>query len=113
MSEYGQAWIVYLLAALALYAMLHYLSRNWRWSFPRTAWRGLLVVLLFTPAASVPGSGHLAPAHLVTVIALIQHDFPLAERALLHLLLALLAVIVVIAIKALVTKMGIGQGRSG
>jgi hypothetical protein len=103
--EYMLAWAMYLLAAIALFVALYLLSRGWAWPVARSLFRGLLAALLFTPAVSMPGSSFLAPANLLSVIALVQHDFDLAEKAFLSLGIAVVLVMLILVTKALVEKM--------
>lgn len=104
-SEYVLAWAIYLGAASVLYLWVHLVSKSWRWSFPRTSFRGLAAVFLFTPAISEAGTDLLGPANLVMSIALLQHDFSLVDKAAANFAIFTIIVILLVALKATVEKL--------
>lgn len=90
-SSYWLIWLVYIAAAGLFLGIFWRVTRLESWPWLRFSLRGLMLALIFTPwYANVEGS-NLAPALMVVALDAITVGISAAPRALVPLLLAVLA----------------------
>lgn len=103
--NYAIAWGIYLVSALGFYLLLWPLLARIRAVAPRRFLHALALVLLFTPAMTVPEERLMAPATLILAFESAQGDWDMAMQAGSHLVLALVALLVMLALEALFRRM--------
>ncbi|MDG9667948.1 hypothetical protein ONV78_09410 [Hahella sp. CR1] len=102
---YIAGWVAYLLAALALYALMMPLFNRCGPRPVQLFLRSLLAVVLFTPAMSVPKDGLWAPAHIVAAYNWLQHDDNAALQAGLLMLAAWCVIGLLFALQVVLGKL--------
>jgi hypothetical protein len=90
-SSYWLIWLIYIAAAVLFLNIFWRITRLQGWPWLRFSLRGLMLALIFTPwYANIEGT-NLAPALMIVALDAITVGMSAAPRALVPLLLALVA----------------------
>ncbi len=79
--SYISAWSIYLGCGLFLYLILWPLYKRLGPRPVQLFFRALVAVVIFTPAISVPEQGLWAPAYIVALFSVMQHEEVMALNA--------------------------------
>ena len=104
-TNYAVAWGLYLACALGFYLLSWPLLNKIGLGPLRKFLKGLLAVILFTPAMTVPSENLMAPATLVLIFEAAQGHQDLAIQAGMLLALALTAVFCMMLLDALFRRL--------
>lgn len=99
-TSYLIAWCIYLAAAWGVCAIVWKLSAGWNNILLTHLARYLLVVLVLTPYFSDPAQNKLAPALLIILFEGVFGDTTIAGKALVPLLLLMVAAILLAFLKS-------------
>ena len=98
--EYLIAWACYLLGAALLYALFCNVTRWVRWFELRNLLRLPLAAMLFVPVYADPAQPFLAPALIVALFDLANHDPGLGVRGVKLILFVMGALLVLLLIES-------------
>ncbi|MEM7219184.1 MAG: hypothetical protein AAF515_12535 [Pseudomonadota bacterium] len=94
-------WLIIGAMTLGVTLGIAWLTRSWRWWWPKTLLRTLTPVICLTPAMVPAAPGHFAPAYLIVFFeAVLQRDGQ-PESAIGRLAAVSLAVVVVVTLAAI------------
>ncbi|OZG73520.1 hypothetical protein BTA51_10920 [Hahella sp. CCB-MM4] len=108
---YLSAWSIYLVAAVVFYFMLWPLFKRLGPRPVQLFFRALVAVVVFTPAISVPEQGLWAPAYIVALVSLMQHDEVRALHAGMFIAGSLCIIGLLFALEYILGKLGKGGGQ--
>ena len=102
-ETYIWAWLIYLLAASALYFVTVKFTKYWIKADAKNYTRLAAAVILFTPASHlIDGHRALAPAFIVTLGELLVHGIKASMQGLVPLLFAMFLGVLALSIEAYV-----------
>jgi ABC-type iron transport system FetAB permease component len=102
---YIYAWVVYLLSAIGIVAVMWRLTRNLAMRRTRRTLRALIVVIAFTPINIAQQGIWLAPAYLVGAYDFVLGDVVRAQQAGLYLAAAFILLIILTLLESVLRRL--------